>query len=488
MAGLEIVPFSDAHLDDAAALLAARHARHREAEPLLPERRRLPRGGRARMAPGGRVGACFARRARLPDRGAARRCAGTTWMRVGIAGQAIEGDREPMRDLYAAAAQRWVDDGLTRSTTSSSRRTTPSSSTPGSGSASVPRHVLAMRETDRAGGAVRRPASTIRRGDAGRLRRGGAARARADAARCSRRRASPSFRLQTHEEIAAEWREDDDGDTFELFVAERDGRIVGHAAALPPAATTCACRRTRIDLAQASTEPEARGTGVGRALTDARDPLGARARLPGDDDRLADDEPLGVALLAKARLPTGVPAALPLDSVVQRVPLLVRHAPDRRRRARRCGRAAAAAARRAGRRRARGGARRAALPARRRAAGGARDARRAGDDRRRAAGAAAPGRAQRPAAGGARSRLGRARAGRHPDRAADAARRRRASTRRPQRRELERLGIVSPGFARRFRGTVEIHDAESPELVELEPPGSTPLAVHPRARRHRPRA
>src|SRR3954471_12015117 len=37
MAGLEIVPFTDAHLDDAAALLAARHERHREAEPLLPE-------------------------------------------------------------------------------------------------------------------------------------------------------------------------------------------------------------------------------------------------------------------------------------------------------------------------------------------------------------------------------------------------------------------------------------------------------------------
>ena len=41
MAGLEIVPFNDAHLDDAAALLAARHERHREAEPLLPERPRL---------------------------------------------------------------------------------------------------------------------------------------------------------------------------------------------------------------------------------------------------------------------------------------------------------------------------------------------------------------------------------------------------------------------------------------------------------------
>src|SRR5919204_1082203 len=34
---LEVVPFSDEHLDAAAALLAARHARHREAEPLLPE-------------------------------------------------------------------------------------------------------------------------------------------------------------------------------------------------------------------------------------------------------------------------------------------------------------------------------------------------------------------------------------------------------------------------------------------------------------------
>jgi GNAT superfamily N-acetyltransferase len=37
MPGLEIEPFSDAHLDDAAGLLAGRHRRHREAEPLLTE-------------------------------------------------------------------------------------------------------------------------------------------------------------------------------------------------------------------------------------------------------------------------------------------------------------------------------------------------------------------------------------------------------------------------------------------------------------------
>ena len=38
MARLEVVPFSDEHLDDAGRLLAARHARQRKAEPLLPER------------------------------------------------------------------------------------------------------------------------------------------------------------------------------------------------------------------------------------------------------------------------------------------------------------------------------------------------------------------------------------------------------------------------------------------------------------------
>ncbi len=50
--------------------------------------------------------------------------------------------------------------------------------------------------------------------------------------------------------------------------------------------------------------------------------------------------------------------------------------------------------------------------------------------------------------------------------------------RRPERRELERFGIVSPGFARRFAGSVEIHDAESPELVELGELGPVPLRVN----------
>ncbi|MGB2874000.1 MAG: lactate racemase domain-containing protein [Gaiellaceae bacterium] len=51
--------------------------------------------------------------------------------------------------------------------------------------------------------------------------------------------------------------------------------------------------------------------------------------------------------------------------------------------------------------------------------------------------------------------------------------------RRPDRRDLESLGIVSPGFARRFRGVVEVHDAEDPALIELGTVGNIPLRVNP---------
>jgi Lactate racemase N-terminal domain len=49
--------------------------------------------------------------------------------------------------------------------------------------------------------------------------------------------------------------------------------------------------------------------------------------------------------------------------------------------------------------------------------------------------------------------------------------------RRAGRAELELL--VSPEFARRFRGRVVVHDAESPELVHLGDEGRVPLRVNP---------
>ena len=262
MTGLEVVPFSDGHLDDAAALLAARHARHREAEPLLPEladplapveQEWRTEGASGAFAPG--HGYLIA--APITFRG-------ITWMRAGMAGQAIEGDREAMRDLYAAAAQRWVDAGHRQH------------------AVFLPAHdaelvdawfrlsfgasaAMAIRETGTTaehfeGGVEVRPGTLEDFADAARL----------ELAMSEAMEPSPSFSdvtPQTYEEALAEWQEDGDSDAYELFVAEREGRVVGHILLYrrPP---DLRVREDSIDLSQASTEPEARGTGVGRALTE----------------------------------------------------------------------------------------------------------------------------------------------------------------------------------------------------------------------------
>ena len=73
MAAHEIVPFTDAHLDDASALLAARHERHREAEPLLPAladpREAVEREWRAEGASGVFAGSGYLFGAPLRERG-----------------------------------------------------------------------------------------------------------------------------------------------------------------------------------------------------------------------------------------------------------------------------------------------------------------------------------------------------------------------------------------------------------------------------------
>jgi GNAT superfamily N-acetyltransferase len=259
MARPKIVPFADAHVADAAALLAARHARHREAEPLLPELADPLAAVEAAWHAEGASGV-FSPQGYLF---AAPSVVGNvTWMWAGIAGQATEGDRESMRDLYAAAAERWKDEGHTKHAVfapSHDAELVDAWFRLSFGASAV----LAMRETGQ-----EEPFDAgieVRQGDEDDFDDA----ARLELAMGEAMQPSPSFsdiELQTHEELAAEWHEEGLADKYELFVGERDGRIVGHILLYrrPP---DLRVPENSIDLAQASTEPEARGTGVGRALT-----------------------------------------------------------------------------------------------------------------------------------------------------------------------------------------------------------------------------
>jgi ribosomal protein S18 acetylase RimI-like enzyme len=117
---LEIVPFAEGHLEDAGRLLADRHRRHRESEPLLDARfedagaasaevaaawRRADAAGAAALRGGALVGYLI---------GAPREreiWGENVW--VEAAGHAAR-EPEDMRDLYAVAAAAWVEAGGVR--------------------------------------------------------------------------------------------------------------------------------------------------------------------------------------------------------------------------------------------------------------------------------------------------------------------------------------------------------------------------------------
>jgi ribosomal protein S18 acetylase RimI-like enzyme len=177
-----------------------------------------------------------------------------------VAGHASR-DPELTRDLYAAASGRWVADGLTKQfvfVPALHDLIDPWFRLSFGASAA-----LAARETSAERLPV--PGVAIRDGTEDDLE----AAAALEREMWRHMQGEPSFStidLESEEAFVDEWRGTWDDPAHEHFVAELDGRIVGHILLYrrPP---DLRVPRDSIDLASAATDPAVRGSGVGVALT-----------------------------------------------------------------------------------------------------------------------------------------------------------------------------------------------------------------------------
>jgi predicted N-acetyltransferase YhbS len=277
MAALELRPFGDEFLDRAADLLALRHRRHRAVEPLLPPRFEDPTEARPQIAelwgreeasgavalePGGRLAGFLIGTPRAADPWGAN-----VW--VELAGHATM-EPEAARDLYGAAAQRWVDEGRTRhyvvvpagddelvgawfNVGFGLQQALAVREVPAAVELPVPDEIVVREATDSDVGSLV---------GIGRLLP-------------EHHRRSPVFSTVPAEaaDEADAWRADVLDQRIGIVVAERDGSIVGAAVGAPVELSGEHSGLGRPDgaciLAFAATDLEARGTGVGCALTRA---------------------------------------------------------------------------------------------------------------------------------------------------------------------------------------------------------------------------
>lgn len=268
-----IVELADEHLDAAAELLAARHQAQRRVEPGLDPAYEAPAAARSEIeSERGRAGASGVVAV------AGERIVGflvgapldPTWgpnVWIPPAGHAVT-EPELIRDLYAAAAEHWVAEGLT-----SHYAMVPAADPElvdawfrlGFGH----QHVHAIRETPGPGEDGGAPGIELRRA----RREDIDALAALDLALPRHQALSPVFSrlpLPSLEESRAEWENDFDDARFTTFVAERDGEVVGSAVGcaieLSSTHTSLALPRGSAFLAFAAVFPEKRGGGAGRAL------------------------------------------------------------------------------------------------------------------------------------------------------------------------------------------------------------------------------
>lgn len=246
MPDVEIRPFSDEHLDAAAALLRDRHERHLAAEPLLAR----DVDYRAQLA--GQEGVVALRNGALR----AYLLGQTTDVDafVDFAGCAAT-EPESLRDLYAALAPSW-------------RRDRHRIYVPASDAALVDvwfRLAFGLQFTLAAREPVPGTGEGVRPGRPDDLD----AVVALEQAFTAHLRESPSFsgrEPQTDEELRAEWNGTWDDERFQHFVVERDRRVIGHALLYRRDTGDLRIPASSIDLSLVVTLPDVRGTGAGSAL------------------------------------------------------------------------------------------------------------------------------------------------------------------------------------------------------------------------------
>jgi ribosomal protein S18 acetylase RimI-like enzyme len=273
MTRLDIRPFSDEFIPHAGELLATRHHAHRAAEPLLPAAYENAEAATAEVAAlaheEGASGAVALRGTRvvgflLGIRKSDERWGANVW--VEPAGHAVD-EAEDLRDLYGAAAARWMEEGRDRHY----------ALVPAADDALVTAWSRVSFGQQHAHGIRDVPETPWPDGVRLAEERDVDALVELSPLIVDHQALSPVFGIglprETPEEIREELLEDLANPEIGDLVAERDGSIVGSFQIVPAALSSVHAGLARPEraalLSWAATPPQLRGTGAGLALTDA---------------------------------------------------------------------------------------------------------------------------------------------------------------------------------------------------------------------------
>jgi len=275
MSRLDIRPFEAADLPAAAALLAERHREHRRRHPLLPAGYEDPQRALVELTAVWESEGASGSVLRDGDEvtgyllGAPK--TSPVWgpnIWVEAAGHAVR-EAEHIRDLYGAAAARWVDEG----------RIAHYTLVPDDAAlldawfrlAFGSQHAHAIRPVP-ATPIPARPGLTVRRA----VRDDIPVLAQLDVALPQHQGLSPVFAsgtVPTVQESLDEWEEDFDDPEYTTFVAESNGIVIGSSIGTSIEKSSAHTGLSRPDncgfLGFAAVLPEARGLGAGRALGEA---------------------------------------------------------------------------------------------------------------------------------------------------------------------------------------------------------------------------